>query len=262
MRKGSIPTAWAWIMLVVAMLHWSCHSSTGAIAVTDPNDIMALIEVKASIDAATVDATSCVGSWDFTVDPCASRFGEQFTCGIDCSDKEHASLLPNTSRDSYERVTSLQLDNAGYAGLLSPWLGNLTGLRFLRMSGNTIGGDIPTSIGMLSQLIMLDLSFNDFSGAIPDSFVMLHNLQSLNLAHNKLVGLIPPFLNKLSCLTELRLESNQLSGPFPALQRLGGLQMIDVSDNRLSGPFPRQLPSTICSLCFRNNKLLASYPIA
>ncbi|KAI5064661.1 hypothetical protein GOP47_0021331 [Adiantum capillus-veneris] len=261
MRKElHLATTSTWIHMVVAMLILSCDSGTQVSAITDPNDIEALKEVKASIDAATIDATSCVGSWDFNVDPCTSRFGEQFTCGIDCTSGGHTSVLPNASMDAYERVTSLQLDDAGYAGVLSPWLGNLTGLRFLRMSGNALRAEIPASIGMLSQLMMFDLSFNNLSGSIPDSILMLHNLQSLNLAHNKLVGSIPPFLNKLSYLTELRLESNQLSGPFPDLRKLGLLQMLDASNNRLSGPFPRQLPPSLCSVCLRNNEFSGKLP--
>lgn len=256
MRKELKFAVWVWVFLVV----YSKDARVGA--TTDPNDIKALMQLKADIDAATIDATSCLGTWDFSVDPCESRFREQFSCGIDCTDYDNASVSENLAGGRYQRVTGLQLDNSGYAGSLSPWLGNLTELRFLRISGNSLTGGIPDTIGKLYQLIMLDLSFNNFNRYIPDGVTKLTNLQSLNIGHNKLQGVVPPFLKKLSYLTELRLESNQLRGPFPDLRALGLLQMLDVSDNALSGTFPRGLPPSICSICFRNNKLGGKLPKA
>eukprot|EP00250_Pteridium_aquilinum_P016549 c23157_g2_i1 orf=327-1649(+) len=258
MRKGLhfASSTWVFIYAVANLLVY--HNGVHVGAITDPNDIKALMHIKANIDAATIDATSCVGSWDFAVDPCENRFREQFTCGIDCASDENASHSGMASM--YQRVTSLQLEDSGYAGLLSPWLGNLTSLRFLHVSGNSLGGSIPDTIGKLSQLIMLDLSSNNFSGCIPDGVVKLRKLQSLNVAQNKLTGMIPPFLNKLSGLTELRLESNQLSGRFPDLSQLNLLQVLDASGNALSGSFPRGLPPSICSICFRNNNLGGKLP--
>lgn len=237
------------------------HNNIRAEATTDPNDVEALIQVKAAIDPATIDATSCLGSWDFSMDPCENRFRAQFTCGIDCTNDSNTTVPRNGAQGLHQRVTSLQLtDNSGYGGALSPWVGNLTALRFLRVSGTSLMGNIPDTIGKLTQLFMLDLSFNNFSGSIPHGVGILINLQTLNLAHNQLKGALPPALNKLSYLTELRLESNQFNGPFPDLSKLGLLQMLDASDNGLSGSFPRALPPSMCSISLRNNYLRGKLP--
>lgn len=66
MRKELKFAVWVWVFLVV----YSKDAHVGA--TTDPNDIKALMQLKADIDAATIDSTSCLGTWDFSIDPCES----------------------------------------------------------------------------------------------------------------------------------------------------------------------------------------------
>ncbi|KAH7446497.1 hypothetical protein KP509_01G059100 [Ceratopteris richardii] len=257
-RRGSPASSSVLLVLMKLLPLYIVFVVESAHAVTDPNDVLALMQIKASIDPATIPATSCLGSWDFSADPCQSRNGERFTCGIECM---LASASQNaTPTGEYERVISLKFDIAGYAGVLSPWLGNLTELRLLQIPGNALAGEIPITIGKLSLLTALDLSSNSFTGPIPDSIAWLMNLQSLNVAHNKLSGSIPPTMNSLRYLTDLRLQGNLLNGGFPDIRNLGLLGVIDASDNKLSGPFPRQLPPSIYSLSLRNNELGGKLP--
>lgn len=59
------------------------------------------------------------------------------------------------------------------------------------LSGNSIKGNIPTSIGTISALQVLDLSYNELNGSIPESLGHLTSLLILNLNGNRLSGRVP-----------------------------------------------------------------------
>jgi len=115
-------------------------------ATTLESDIEALILVKKGVDGDSIGTTTCLGSWDFSVDPCDFRSTRQFVCGIRCDVK---------TKEGKSRVTSFALDGVGYTGYLHPAIGNLTELTELDVAGNAFHGFIPESISRLGKLTIL-----------------------------------------------------------------------------------------------------------
>lgn len=124
-------------------------------------------------------------------------------------------------------------------GPLPEFLGNLSSLSVLLLSGNKLSGLIPASFngtvlkmlwlnnqdggGMtgpidvlttMESLTELWLHGNQFTGAIPDSIGKLTSLKNLNLNQNQLVGLVPDSLASME-LDNLDLNNNHLMGPIP-----------------------------------------------
>ncbi|CAA2987623.1 Hypothetical predicted protein [Olea europaea subsp. europaea] len=114
-------------------------------SLTLSSDIIALKAFKYAIKPASIPPNSCLGTWDFSTDPCSVPRVAHFTCGITCSGS---------------RVVQLTLDSQGYSGTLTPFIANLT------------------------RLITLDLTENNFYGPIPFSIFFLPNLQNLILRGN------------------------------------------------------------------------------
>lgn len=215
-------------------------------AITHPSDVQALFLLKAAFDPASIQAGSCVSTWNFAVDPCDNVSGpELFSCGIECEPDNGGTL----------RITSLKLDSSGYAGTLSPAIGNLSFLQYMLLSGNMLVGAIPSSIGQLNLLTMLDISSNLFTGSLPATLGLLRSLQSLNVADNQLGGMLPSTLIGLASLIECRMQHNLFIGPPPDLSALKQLQVLDLSSNGFSGGMPLRLPPNLISVSFRNNRL-------
>lgn len=164
-------------------------------------DTEVLKELKNSIDPASLNPGSCVYSWDFTLDPCDTLFGDKFTCD---------AVESGTSR-----VTELSLDQAGYTGSLAntTW-NNLTYLEALDVSNNYFSGQIPESLSNLTRLRRLGLSRNSLTGEIPCSIGSLSNLEELYLDNNNLEGAVPASFNGLTSLKRLELQFNKLKGCF------------------------------------------------
>ncbi|XP_052192025.1 LRR receptor-like serine/threonine-protein kinase GHR1 [Diospyros lotus] len=218
-------------------------------SLTLSSDIAALKAFKASINPATIQPFACLGSWNFSTDPCANPRRVHFTCGVNCDDTPAAGP---------SRVTQITLDPAGYSGTLSPEVGKLTRLTVLDLSNNYFFGPIPSSLSSLSNLQTLVLHSNSFSGAVPASLCNLKSLQSLDLSRNSLSGPLPRYLSSLIGLRRLDLSFNRLTGSLPRLppnllelalkaNSLSGslykssfdgltqLEVVELSDNSLSG---------------------------
>ncbi|KAK8624923.1 hypothetical protein V6N13_089809 [Hibiscus sabdariffa] len=187
---------------------------------TVPQDISALKAFKASIKPTSIPSWSCLASWDFATDPCATPRRTHFTCALTCS--------PDSTR-----VTQITLDPAGYSGQLSPLVSQLTQLTNLDLSDNKFFGSIPSSISSLRSLQSLTLKSNSFSGSIPDSVTALKSLESLDLSHNSLSGPLPKTLYSLSSLKRLDLSYNRLTGYLPKLPY--NLLELALKANSLSG---------------------------
>lgn len=207
------------------------------------------MQVKNAINAVSIMPSSCVGSWNFSVDPCDSLSSPQFTCGIDC-----------TAVNGVSRITGLRLEPAGYNGTLSPAVGNLTALLRVVVAGNYFYGPVPGTLGFLPQLIQLDLSSNLFSGQVPPSLGSLTSLQFMSLANNLLEGLIPSSFNNLINVTQMYLDHNLLSGPIPVLSGMNSLTQLDASHNNLTGHLPYGYPPQIMSLSLGQNLLAGRIP--
>ena len=165
--------------------------------------------------------------------------------------------------DADGRVTHLSLGGNGLRGPIPSGLGQLTGLKELRLDHdpyacylpecpgpplypfayNYLSGEIPAELGDLVNLEHVSLRGNELSGAIPPELGRLTNLTNLSLTDNGLSGEIPAELGKLANLRTLSLAANLLSGPIPAeLGQLTNLGLLDLRGNpALVGPIPREL---------------------
>ena len=81
------------------------------------------------------------------------------------------------------RVTKLHLAASDLGGELSGLLGDLTGLRELRMEDNRLGGSIPSKLLRLSALTHLYVAGNNLEGCVPPVLrgVAHNDLNSLDL---------------------------------------------------------------------------------
>ena len=201
--------------------------------------------------------------------------------GITCRDGKVVELVLEDNKVSGEIsskiviLTSLErliLDNfpfrdtpsryEGLKGEIPSNMGQLIELRELRLSNNSLSGDIPSiknlvklkrlelinnheltgpipeGIENFSELEVLALN-NKLSGSIPSSLGGLKNLTHLSLGRG-LVGEIPPELGDLSNLTLLGLGGNNLTGTIPvSFAKLTNLERLFLQDNALTGKVPQ-----------------------
>nr|QAS62422.1 LRR receptor-like serine/threonine-protein kinase EFR [Sedum alfredii] len=145
-------------------------------------------------------------------------------------------------------------------------IGNLTFLRFIRLSGCTLRGIVPEEIGRLkrlqvfnmssnslqggiplhlmncSELRAIDLNRNGLTGSIPDQLAFLPKLEIFSIIQNNLTGEIPSSLGNISSLTLIRLGGNSLTGSIPSsLGKLKSLTGLQLGLNDLSGTVPSSL---------------------
>ncbi|KAF5750585.1 receptor protein kinase TMK1 [Tripterygium wilfordii] len=146
--------------------------------------------------------------------------------------------FPKGLQDSAQ-LANLSCMSCNLVGPLPDFLGRMQSLQFLKLSGNSLSGEIPASFqgislqmlwlndqqggGMtgpidvvttMASLSVLWLHGNQFTGTIPESIGNLTLLKDLDLNGNKLVGLVPDSLANMQ-LDALDLNNNQLMGPIP-----------------------------------------------
>ncbi|KAI4376371.1 hypothetical protein MLD38_014140 [Melastoma candidum] len=138
-------------------------------------------------------------------------------------------------------VIYLKLDNMGLAGTIDvDALTELPLLRYLSMKNNNFEGPLP-KINKLRELKFLILSDNKFGGEIPeDAFDGMRGLRMIYLNGNSFTGHIPRSLTTLPNLSNLSLAGNQLSGKIPDFQQTN-LHMVDLANNHFEGSIPRSL---------------------
>ena len=113
-----------------------------------------------------------------------------------------------------------------------------TQLKVLALVSSFVG-TIPSWIGKLSRLQALVLTGNKFEGAIPEAIGDLSSLKVLHLGGNNLTETIPSSLGKLNALEHLVLDNNALQGELPAsIGNLRKLQILDVGSNELTSTIP------------------------
>ncbi|RZC90447.1 hypothetical protein C5167_029582 [Papaver somniferum] len=205
-------------MLFTLVSFWNIlPTSQSIIAETDR---LALLAFK---DKITDDPLGVLNSWN------ASSHCSNWT-GITCS-RGHPS-----------RVTRLVMESMGLVGSISPYVGNLSFLRYLSLSDNQFRGEIPQEVGRLSRLQTFFVANNTLIGKIPRNISSCKNLESLEIFNNDLVGGIPTELGSLSKLRILSLSTNHLEGTIPiSLSNLSVLALFDVADNNLHGNIPSEL---------------------
>ncbi|GFP79029.1 brassinosteroid insensitive 1-associated receptor kinase 1 [Phtheirospermum japonicum] len=139
-------------MLVVVWLISILHPLKGTCANAEGDALYAL-KVKLT------DPDYVLQSWDATlVNPCTWF---HVTCNND------------------DRVTRIDLGNAGLSGQLVSQLGQLKSLQYLELYKNNISGPIPEELGSLTSLLSLDLYNNKLTGHIPETLGKLSLLTFL-----------------------------------------------------------------------------------
>lgn len=220
-----------------------------------------------SFKSLTNDPYNALQSWNDSSDFCSWR-----------------GVLCNKYRG---RVTGLHLQGLGLTGTISPYIGNLSFLRYIHLQNNQLTGPLPSQIGNLfrlrvlnissnliqdaiptnmsrcSELMVLDMDQNRISGEIPPTIGLLSKLQVLKLGHNQLSGVIPPSIGNLSFLTTLDLGTNSLGGIIPSdLGSLSNLKHLQISVNHLTGTVPSSLFnfSSIVTFALASNHLWGDIP--
>nr|XP_023892072.1 probable LRR receptor-like serine/threonine-protein kinase At3g47570 [Quercus suber] len=243
---------------------WVTNIATSTYFGGNETDHQALLAFKRQI---TRDPENVFSSWNDSFHFCE---WEGVTCG-----RKH------------RRVTVLDLSTRGLVGSLSPYIGNLSFIREIKLANNIIGGKIPDEVGRLFRLQLLRLSnnsfqgeipanlshcsnlkilrvgFNNLSGSIPKELASLSKLKFLALSTNNLRGGIPPFFGNFSSLQVLSAAENVFGGHIPdAFGQLQSLYLLGLSDNKLYGLIPLSLcnRSSITLLDLSENKLSGSLP--
>ncbi|KAB2080838.1 hypothetical protein ES319_A05G093300v1 [Gossypium barbadense] len=177
------------------------------------SDEEALLAIKSQINH---DPFGVTKSWNRSVAMCRWH-------GITCAPR-------------HQRVTKLNLSQKGLRGSLSPYVGNLSFLRFIILQDNNFHGVIPPEIGRLPRLETLSLYNNSFGGRIPPNLTHCSNLILFRASSNKLIGNIPVELGKLVKLENLEIAHNNLTGHLPtSLGNVSTLQDINLEGNYLEG---------------------------
>lgn len=116
------------------------------------------------------------------------------------------------------------------------WIGNLSSLKELNLSGNNLEGKIPTEITTLS-LEKLNLSSNHLT-ALPDGIENITTLKELDVSHNGLIQPFPSEISQLINLEKLYLQENRLHGVVPDLSNLTKLKKLRLNGNNLRFEIP------------------------
>ncbi|KAJ8759168.1 hypothetical protein K2173_004175 [Erythroxylum novogranatense] len=163
----------------------------------------------------------------------------------------------------HQRVVELDLHDGQLVGSLSPHVGNLSFLRIINLSNNSLGHSIPPEIGHLFRLRVLDFSSNMFSGEIPVNISGCINLLKLNVSYNNLDGELPAELGSLSKLQLLFFSTNNLDGQIPSsFGNLSSLEMIYGSRNNLVGNIPETVKNLkkLQAFAFGANNITGTVP--
>ena len=119
-------------------------------------------------------------------------------------------------------------------GSISPYISNLTFLRFINLQNNSFYGEIPHEVGHLFWLQTLNLNNNTLEGETPSNLSNRSYARFINLLWNELHGRIPVELGSLLKLQTLQLSGNNLTGETPtSLVNISSLTILTLSDNKL-----------------------------
>ncbi|KAH9717790.1 putative receptor-like protein kinase [Citrus sinensis] len=188
-------------------------------ALSNETDRVALLAIKSQLQ----DPMGITSSWNNSINVC------QWT-GVTCGQR-------------HPRVIQLYLRNQSVGGFLSPYVGNLSFLRFINLASNNLHGEIPNELGRLSRLKVLVLDFNSFSGTIPSNLSHCSNLINFSVRRNNLTGEIPAYIGYYWLkLENLNVAENQLTGQLPpSIGNISTLQQLGVGENKLYGIIPESL---------------------
>lgn len=187
-----------------------------SIAENNDTDRLALLAIRAKI---THDPFGVLSSWNDTLHFCQWQ-------GVICGRR-------------HQRVTYLDLPSLQLTGIVSPYVGNLSFLRGLRLQNNSFGGIIPPEIGRLHRLQYLFIRNNSIGGGIPSNISGCTSLISLDVFGNKLEDQIPPQIGLLPHLKHIFLSHNNIKGNIPSsIGNLSSLSQFYMDFTNVVGNIP------------------------
>ncbi|XP_074279796.1 uncharacterized protein LOC141605066 [Silene latifolia] len=175
----------------------------------------------------------------------------------------HCSWEGVTCGRKHNRVTVLDLSSRGLAGIISPFIGNLSFLTVIELYNNSLSGNIPAQLSYLIRLQVLDLRNNTLVGEIPPNISNCVNLRVIALGRNKLEGKLPAGLRALTMLTVFIVNNNNLTGPlFDIIQNLTSLVSISAAQNSFTGTIPYNIGKmqSLTNLEIGGNELSGKLP--
>nr|AGO64661.1 receptor-like protein [Pyrus communis] len=190
---------------------------------------------------------------------------------LDLSENYFNSLMPRWVF-SLKNLVSLRLSDCGFQGPIPSISQNITSLREIDLSSNSISLDpIPNSIQNMTGLKVLNLEGNNFNSTIPEWLYSLNNLESLLLSYNELRGEISSSIGNMTSLVDLHLDGNRLEGKIPnSLGHLCKLKVLDLSENHFTVRRPSEIfeslsrcgPDGIKSLSLRYTNISGPIPMS
>lgn len=112
----------------------------------------------------------------------------------------------------------------------------------LKLNGNLLEGNFPTSILSLTRLKKLDISSNRLTGEIPN-LSSLSSLTYLNLSNNNFTGDVQNSYSSLPNLQEIYVGNNNCSISSTDFSNFPNLKILDISKLNLT-----EIPSSLTSL--------------
>lgn len=146
--------------------------------------------------------------------------------------------FPSSLLDS-PQLKTLSCMSCNLAGVLPDFLGKMNSLSYLKLSGNSLSGEIPVSLnGSGLQILWLNNQKGELLSGNIDVVATMVSLTSLWLHGNRFTGSIPENIGDLVSLKDLNLNGNELVGLVP--KSLGDLELdnLDLNNNRFMGPIP------------------------
>ncbi|XP_023898145.2 probable LRR receptor-like serine/threonine-protein kinase At3g47570 [Quercus suber] len=214
---SSAPSSSSFYMHAFILLGlWCGLLVTSVVGGNNETDRLALLEFKAKI---TDDPLQVMSSWNDSIHFCQWR-------GVTCGRR-------------HQRVIQLRLHSSELVGSISPHVGNLSFLKILSLTDNSIHNEIPSEIDRLRRLQFLQMANNTLSGEIPRNLSHCTNLKYINFSQNLLDGEIPTTLGTLSELQFVSFHINNLTGSIPpSFGNLSSLKVFSTSYNNLGGSIP------------------------
>ena len=147
---------------------------------------------------------------------------------------------------------------------LTRLVGNLTGLKYLDLTGVNISSMVPNIVANFSTLRSLHLQACEMRGEFPIGIFTLPNLRALDVNYNEdLTGSLPNFQSWSSPLEDLSLAVTGFSGKLPAsMGNLRSLIYLDLYNCNFLGNIPSSIGNltNLLMLKLESNTLAGNIP--